>query len=175
VSWRRAVLPSLPWVVCVVSFFFLALGCSENRRGTAKGDRKRQTTKGQGGGWATASTTLLSLKSLCGGGVPSSHRCLRCLFSFFLFLALRLPVFFLFRTSAVTGQRTNVRPPSAPTTATTLYLSSLARPHEARATDERKEGLMRKRKRQDVEEHQAYSSYRPSISNSLSLSVICDL
>ena len=24
-------------------------------------------------GWATASTTLLSLKSLCGGGVPSSH------------------------------------------------------------------------------------------------------
>ena len=27
----------------------------------------------QGLGWATASTTLLSLKSLCGGGVPSSH------------------------------------------------------------------------------------------------------
>ena len=48
-------------------------GCSENRRGTAKGDRKRQTTKAQGLGWATASTTLLSLKSLCGGGVPSSH------------------------------------------------------------------------------------------------------
>ena len=24
-------------------------------------------------GWATASTTLLSLKSMCGGGVPSSH------------------------------------------------------------------------------------------------------
>jgi len=37
-------------------------------------------------GWATASiTTLLSLKSLCGGGVPSSHPPpLGCLFSFFL-------------------------------------------------------------------------------------------
>ena len=34
-------------------------------------------------GWATASTTLLSLKSLCGGGVPSSHP------------SLGVPVFFL--------------------------------------------------------------------------------
>ena len=39
----------------------------------------------QGLGWATASTTLLSLKFLCGGGVPSSGlRALACLFSFFL-------------------------------------------------------------------------------------------
>jgi len=37
-------------------------------------------------GWATASTTLLSLKSLCGGGVPSSH----------IPLWLVLGVFFLF-------------------------------------------------------------------------------
>ena len=59
-------------------------GCSENRRGTAKGDRKRQTTKGLG--WATASTTLLSLKSLCGGGVPSSHPSLG-LSGFFLFFS----------------------------------------------------------------------------------------
>ena len=32
-----------------------------------------------------ASTTLLPLKSLCGGGVPSSHPSLGCPFSFFLF------------------------------------------------------------------------------------------
>ena len=36
-------------------------------------------------GWATASTTLLSLKSLCGGGVPSSHPSLLVIF----FLALQ--------------------------------------------------------------------------------------
>ena len=69
-------------------------GCSENRRGTAKGDRKRQTTK-EGLGWATASTTLLSLKSLCGGGVPSSHphpSRARCLFSFFSFSPVSLIV-----------------------------------------------------------------------------------
>ena len=47
----------------------------------------------QGLGWATASTTLLSLKSLCGGGVPSSP-CpplppLGCLF--FLSLSFRFP------------------------------------------------------------------------------------
>merc|ERR1712086_1215510 len=60
-------------------------GCSENRRGTAKRDRKRQTPKRQG--WATASTTtLLSLKSLCGGSVPSSHPSLASLLSFFLSL-----------------------------------------------------------------------------------------
>jgi len=35
-------------------------------------ERGRRPTN-QGLGWATASTTLLSLKSLCGGGVPSSH------------------------------------------------------------------------------------------------------
>ena len=59
--------------------------CSENRRGTAKGDS--QEADHQGLGWATASTTLLSLKSLCGGGVPSSHPCLWvvCFLSFFLF------------------------------------------------------------------------------------------
>ena len=80
-------------------------GCSENRRETAKRDRKRRTPKGgrrlahhtpllKIPAWwrravlpsslgvvrflsffmsATASTTLLPLKSLCGGGVPSSH------------------------------------------------------------------------------------------------------
>ena len=37
-------------------------------------------------GWATASTTPLSLKSLCGGGVPSSHPSLGVVFAFF-FLA----------------------------------------------------------------------------------------
>ena len=44
-------------------------------------------------GWATASTTLLSLKSLCGGGVPSSHPSLGLsvffLSFFFLFLLRR--------------------------------------------------------------------------------------
>ena len=44
--------PSLGLSVCFLSFFLL---------------------DAQGLGWATASTTLLSLKSLCGGGVPSSH------------------------------------------------------------------------------------------------------
>jgi len=37
-------------------------------------------------GWATASTTLLSLKSLCGGGVPSSHPSLGLSFFFLSFL-----------------------------------------------------------------------------------------
>ena len=40
-------------------------------------------------GWATASTTLLSLKSLCGGGVPSSHPSLG-LSVFFLSFALQV-------------------------------------------------------------------------------------
>ena len=50
-------------------------------------------------GWATASTTLLSLKSLCGGGVPSSHP------------SLGLSVFFLFhiRCPMISNQ-----PPAGP-------------------------------------------------------------
>ena len=44
-------------------------GCSEKRRETAKRDRKRRTPKG---GRRLAHHTPL-LKSLCGGGVPSSH------------------------------------------------------------------------------------------------------
>ena len=88
-------LPSLPWVVCFLSFFYPHFksgktagwheGCSENRRGTAKRDRKRQTPKG---GRRLAPHSPL-LKSLCGGGVPSSHP------------SLGLSVFFLsFRTAA---------------------------------------------------------------------------
>ena len=46
----------------------------------------------RGLGWATASTTLLSLKSLCGGGVPSSHPSLE-LSVFFLFSAIEAAVF----------------------------------------------------------------------------------
>ena len=45
-------------------------GCSEKRRETAKRDTKRQTPQG---GRRLAHHTLLSLKSLCGGGVPFSH------------------------------------------------------------------------------------------------------
>ena len=38
-----------------------------------------------------------SLKSLCGGGVPSSHPSLGCTFSFFLYMpSLARPFFFLF-------------------------------------------------------------------------------
>ena len=45
-------------------------GCSENRRQAAKRDRKRQTPKG---GRRLAPHSPLLKKSLCGGGVPSSH------------------------------------------------------------------------------------------------------
>ena len=37
VWWRRAVLPSLPWVVCVLAFFLLTLGTGLARTGTNTG------------------------------------------------------------------------------------------------------------------------------------------
>ena len=66
-------------------------GGSENRRQTAKRDRKRQTPKG---GRRLAPHSPLLKKSLCGGGVPSSHP------------SLGLSVFFLFRRgTAPRGRR----------------------------------------------------------------------
>ena len=56
-------------------------------------------TDDQGLGWATASTTLLSLKSLCGGGVPSSHP------------SLGLSVFFLFTGTGLARTGTNTSTP----------------------------------------------------------------
>ena len=74
---------------------YLSEGCSENRRETAKRDRKRWTPKG---GRRLAHHTPL-LKSLCGGGVPFSHP------------SLGLSVFFL---SFGPGREVNDRTPSAP-------------------------------------------------------------
>ena len=66
-------------------------GGSENRRQTAKRDRKRQTPKG---GRRLAPHSPLLKKSLCGGGVPSSHP------------SLGLSVFFLsFRQRRAARQR----------------------------------------------------------------------
>ena len=64
----------------------------ENRlQREAARDCEKRYEEADSPGWATASerTTPLFLKSLCGGGVPSSHPSLGCLFSFFLFFLKR--------------------------------------------------------------------------------------
>ena len=63
-------------------------GCSENRRETAKRDRKRRTPKG---GRRLAHHTPLLKIPLCGGGVPSSHPSLGLSVFFLSFCTIQPP------------------------------------------------------------------------------------
>ena len=92
VWWRRAVLPSLPWVVRFLSFFFVLPKSCSCRWGPCPPPLFLVDVIGLScffflsfSDWGTASTTLLSLKSLCGGGVPCSHPSLGLLGPFLSF------------------------------------------------------------------------------------------